>query len=181
MSYKLIAVSSIFTLSVFTSIYIIYFVNLNHVISRVAHKMIALHHSNEVKFFENTSVESKQNSSVNHNVMTQKQLGKSYGQSSSRLLLATQRPPVSMALQPTTIATTHSSSGRFTSTPSISTTTAKKFDCYKIHMSQKRLPLIFLASFPGSGNTWVRHLIQQATGIYLTLYSQITSTLGNLS
>ncbi|XP_077977254.1 sialate:O-sulfotransferase 1-like [Glandiceps talaboti] len=27
-------------------------------------------------------------------------------------------------------------------------------------------PIIALASFPGSGNTWTRHLIQQATGIY---------------
>ncbi|CAH1230719.1 WSCD2 [Branchiostoma lanceolatum] len=27
-------------------------------------------------------------------------------------------------------------------------------------------PLIALASFPGSGNTWVRHLIEKATGIY---------------
>ena len=28
------------------------------------------------------------------------------------------------------------------------------------------LPLVALASFPGSGNTWVRYLIERATGIY---------------
>ena len=27
-------------------------------------------------------------------------------------------------------------------------------------------PIVALSSFPGSGNTWVRHLLQQATGIY---------------
>ena len=30
-------------------------------------------------------------------------------------------------------------------------------------------PTTALASVPGSGNTWVRHLLQQATGKYLTL------------
>nr|XP_002735861.2 PREDICTED: WSC domain-containing protein 2-like [Saccoglossus kowalevskii] len=39
-------------------------------------------------------------------------------------------------------------------------------DCVKLHFSNKPLPLVALASFPGSGNTWVRHLLQQATGIY---------------
>ena len=27
-------------------------------------------------------------------------------------------------------------------------------------------PLVALASFPGSGNTWVRYLIERATGFY---------------
>jgi len=26
--------------------------------------------------------------------------------------------------------------------------------------------LVGLASYPGSGNTWLRHLIQMATGVY---------------
>lgn len=37
--------------------------------------------------------------------------------------------------------------------------------CKKPHLSQTPLPLTALASFPGSGNTWVRHILQQATGI----------------
>lgn len=36
--------------------------------------------------------------------------------------------------------------------------------CKKPHLSQTPLPLTALASFPGSGNTWVRHILQQATG-----------------
>ncbi|XP_077980461.1 sialate:O-sulfotransferase 1-like [Glandiceps talaboti] len=31
---------------------------------------------------------------------------------------------------------------------------------------EKSRPMVALASFPGSGNTWLRHLIEQATGIY---------------
>ncbi|CAH1232039.1 WSCD2 [Branchiostoma lanceolatum] len=31
-------------------------------------------------------------------------------------------------------------------------------------------PLVALASYPGSGNTWVRHLIERATGIYTGSY-----------
>ena len=38
-------------------------------------------------------------------------------------------------------------------------------DCAKIHMSRSRkLPIVALAMAPGSGNAWVRHLIQQLTG-----------------
>lgn len=37
--------------------------------------------------------------------------------------------------------------------------------CKKPHLSETPLPVIALASFPGSGNTWVRHILQQATGI----------------
>ena len=36
--------------------------------------------------------------------------------------------------------------------------------CQHLDYSKKMLPLTALASFPGSGNTWMRHLIQQATG-----------------
>ncbi|CAH1797677.1 unnamed protein product [Owenia fusiformis] len=39
-------------------------------------------------------------------------------------------------------------------------------DCTPLHFSPVALPHIALVSVPGSGNTWVRHLIQQATGIY---------------
>ena len=36
-----------------------------------------------------------------------------------------------------------------------------------------------LASFPGSGNTWVRHMIEQATGIYTgSVYADEKSTAG---
>ena len=36
--------------------------------------------------------------------------------------------------------------------------------CRDVGFSKKVLPRTALASFPGSGNTWVRHLLQQATG-----------------
>ena len=39
-------------------------------------------------------------------------------------------------------------------------------DCQPIGYSKTKLPVTALASFPGSGNTWVRHLLQQATGQY---------------
>ncbi|XP_013402580.1 WSC domain-containing protein 2 [Lingula anatina] len=38
-------------------------------------------------------------------------------------------------------------------------------DCVKPVFSKHDLPRVALASYPGSGNTWVRHLVQQATGI----------------
>ncbi|WAR18232.1 hypothetical protein MAR_000070 [Mya arenaria] len=34
----------------------------------------------------------------------------------------------------------------------------------QVKLSERRLPLTGLLSFPGSGNTWTRHLIQQMTG-----------------
>ena len=38
-------------------------------------------------------------------------------------------------------------------------------DCAEIHFSySNRLPTVALATAPGSGSTWVRHLIQQLTG-----------------
>ena len=37
-------------------------------------------------------------------------------------------------------------------------------ECQKMHFSETKLPVTALASWPGSGNTWMRHLIQQATG-----------------
>ena len=36
--------------------------------------------------------------------------------------------------------------------------------CHSLGYSSKSLPVTALASFPGSGNTWVRHLLQEATG-----------------
>ena len=36
--------------------------------------------------------------------------------------------------------------------------------CPELHFSRRGLPVTVLASFPGSGNTWLRHLLQQATG-----------------
>ncbi|XP_064597918.1 WSCD family member CG9164-like [Liolophura sinensis] len=35
----------------------------------------------------------------------------------------------------------------------------------EVKLSPNPLPLTALVSFPGSGNTWVRHIVQQATGI----------------
>ena len=34
-------------------------------------------------------------------------------------------------------------------------------------------PVTALASFPGSGNTWMRHLLQQSTGKYLTARKEL--------
>ncbi|XP_002739606.2 sialate:O-sulfotransferase 1-like [Saccoglossus kowalevskii] len=36
----------------------------------------------------------------------------------------------------------------------------------ELRFSNKTFPIVALASPPGSGNTWVRHLLQQSTGIY---------------
>ena len=36
--------------------------------------------------------------------------------------------------------------------------------CRKVQFLPKKVDLTYLVSFPGSGNTWVRHLLQQATG-----------------
>lgn len=36
--------------------------------------------------------------------------------------------------------------------------------CPEVQFSVTRRPLTALASFPGSGNTWARHLIEQSTG-----------------
>lgn len=46
---------------------------------------------------------------------------------------------------------------------------SKKFPlrwCQKLHyaLNPEARPLIALVSFPGSGNTWLRYLLQQATG-----------------
>ena len=36
--------------------------------------------------------------------------------------------------------------------------------CQEIKLSTKKLPLVALAAFPGAGSSWVKHLLQQATG-----------------
>ena len=43
-------------------------------------------------------------------------------------------------------------------------------NCREVQFSKTMLPLTYLTSTPGSGNTWVRYLLQQATGKYI--YSQ---------
>ncbi|XP_063424566.1 WSCD family member AAEL009094-like isoform X2 [Mytilus trossulus] len=40
-----------------------------------------------------------------------------------------------------------------------------KVSCPEVQFSVTHRPLTALASFPGSGNTWARHLIEQSTGI----------------
>ena len=40
-------------------------------------------------------------------------------------------------------------------------------DCREVQFSKTELPLTYLASVQGSGNTWVRHLLQQTTGEYI--------------
>ena len=44
--------------------------------------------------------------------------------------------------------------------------------CHSLGYSSKALPVTALASFPGSGNTWVRHLLQEATGKNFTGYEK---------
>lgn len=41
---------------------------------------------------------------------------------------------------------------------------AKPKSCGNVSFSKIALPVTALVSFPGSGNTWLRHLIQEATG-----------------
>jgi hypothetical protein len=50
--------------------------------------------------------------------------------------------------------------------------------CSSLGLKAAPGPLVALASFPGSGNTWLRYLLQQATG---TSYSrqQVPLTVGN--
>ena len=40
----------------------------------------------------------------------------------------------------------------------------REAECPDLHFAREALPLTALASYAGSGNTWVRHLIQQTTG-----------------
>jgi hypothetical protein len=53
------------------------------------------------------------------------------------------------------------------STTRIKDSTMGAENCTKkeVSLSQRQLPVTGLVSFPGSGNTWTRHLIQQMTGI----------------
>ncbi|XP_071946552.1 sialate:O-sulfotransferase 2-like [Antedon mediterranea] len=54
---------------------------------------------------------------------------------------------------------------------SIYKTSIKDTSCDIIEMRPPNtMPLVSLASFPGSGNTWVRYLIERATGIYTGSY-----------
>ena len=41
----------------------------------------------------------------------------------------------------------------------------KRYHCQILKYANPSLPVTALASFPGSGNTWVRHLLQEAAGI----------------
>ena len=41
--------------------------------------------------------------------------------------------------------------------------------CHEMKFANPSLPTTALASFPGSGNTWIRHLIQEATGIFILI------------
>lgn len=43
--------------------------------------------------------------------------------------------------------------------------TFRNWTCKPVGLSKVGLPLTALASYPGSGNTWLRHLLQQSTGI----------------
>ncbi len=58
--------------------------------------------------------------------------------------------------------------------------------CKKYHISfstHKSLPLIGLASFPRSGNTWIRYLIEGATGIFTGSFydNDCMTSLGKIS
>ena len=52
--------------------------------------------------------------------------------------------------------------------------------CQPLRRSQIRLPKTALASFPGSGNTWARHILQQATG-RRPLHIKLSNKVSNLS
>ncbi|XP_013394211.1 WSCD family member AAEL009094 [Lingula anatina] len=47
--------------------------------------------------------------------------------------------------------------------------------CSCVHFTDHNLPLTILQSFPGAGNTWVRHLLQEASGIFTgSVYNDVT-------
>ncbi|CAH1779624.1 unnamed protein product [Owenia fusiformis] len=52
--------------------------------------------------------------------------------------------------------------------PTIDDCSPPKFDgnCRPLGFNSGPIPLTALASYPGSGNTWMRHIIEQITGIY---------------
>ena len=56
-------------------------------------------------------------------------------------------------------------------------------NCREVQFSKSKLPLTYLSSLPGSGNTWVRHLLQQATGKYnqQSPSSSIIGTVNNIN
>ncbi|CAH1775991.1 unnamed protein product, partial [Owenia fusiformis] len=45
-------------------------------------------------------------------------------------------------------------------------TNSSRIPCQQLRFSRKALLKTALFSYPGSGNTWLRHLIQQITGFY---------------
>ena len=49
------------------------------------------------------------------------------------------------------------------------------FNCAPIHYREKPGPPIALASFPGSGNTWLRYLLQLSTGNHPYILSFVPS------
>ncbi len=56
---------------------------------------------------------------------------------------------------------------QITESPSLSKPDTNKNYC-RPYLTQLETPgpLVALASFPGSGNTWLRYLIQQVTGMF---------------
>ena len=42
----------------------------------------------------------------------------------------------------------------------------KRYHCQIVKFANPSLPVTALASYEGSGNTWARHLLQEATGIW---------------
>lgn len=45
----------------------------------------------------------------------------------------------------------------------------KQKSCGNVNFSKTVFPITALVSFPGSGNTWLRHLIQEATGNFFII------------
>jgi hypothetical protein len=52
--------------------------------------------------------------------------------------------------------------------------------CQALRFLEKPGPVVALASFPGSGNTWVRYLLQQVTGEYHRNVVQLTTVVCSL-
>ena len=71
-----------------------------------------------------------------------------------------------------TESSTHTENGTHiehgSSVPSKSDIAAAGCSEVQPHVSRERLTLTHLACFPGSGSSWLRHLLQQATGIFDT-------------
>ncbi|XP_065333067.1 WSCD family member AAEL009094-like [Cloeon dipterum] len=74
--------------------------------------------------------------------------------------------PEESAKVPQAVVSHHDVAASIRSVAAASSRRSKLRWCQQLHFLANPGPVTALVSFPGSGNTWVRYLIQQATGVY---------------